>query len=79
MLLTLVNKAESLNIHKMQMKYLAVASQNPHRLQQRLRLLLKNPSLEPWDQRIIEDYIKLVGKLKISSTSFNITIQSLIY
>ncbi|XP_065212296.1 spermatogenesis-defective protein 39 homolog [Planococcus citri] len=48
------------NSKEAMMKYLVVASQNPHRLQQRLRLLLKNPSLEPWDQRIIEDYINLV-------------------
>ena len=56
------------------MKYLAVASQNPHRLQQRLRLVLKNPALELWDQKMIEVYIKLAGiYLEASSVFLEVT------
>lgn len=42
------------------MKQLSVATQNPYRIQQRLSLLLKNYTFEPWHRLMIENYLKLV-------------------
>lgn len=43
------------------MKQLTIACQNPQRILQRLRLLLKNYSFEATDYQIIENYATLIG------------------